>query len=123
MVLRPGPVQGPGSGFWPGHRVIESVLFKKSQRVCNRVLSGQPGRRVTLGFSFPCFFFNPARVQPQVPGRPAMPDRVSKLWLSTLAVDSVDDAYLINVVDSNIVPLCRSSIIIVNVPLINLTPL
>lgn len=41
--------------------------------------------------------------------------------LSTLPVDSVDDANLINVVDFNIVPLCRSSIVIVSVPLINLT--
>ena len=30
-------------------------------------------RRVTPGFSFPCFFFNPARFQPRVPGRPVGP--------------------------------------------------
>jgi hypothetical protein len=29
--------------------------------------------RVTLGFSFPYFFFNPALFQPRVPGRPAGP--------------------------------------------------
>jgi len=34
-----------------------------------------------------------------------------------------NDANLINVVDFNIIPPCRSSIVIVSVPLINLTPL
>ena len=33
---------------------------------CNRVLPGQPGRRVTLDFDFPYFFLNPARFQPRV---------------------------------------------------------
>jgi hypothetical protein len=50
---------------------------KKNQRVFNRVLLGQPGRRVTTGFSFPYFFFNPAWFQPRV--NPS--GRVSKLWL------------------------------------------
>jgi hypothetical protein len=65
IVLRPGlvagPVQGPGSKFWPGHRVLTGspdrpsqfffsnqnniVLVKKqkknkNQRVCNQVLIG-----------------------------------------------------------------------------------
>jgi hypothetical protein len=58
IVLRPSPVQGPGSGFWLGHRVgrVNSFFKKKSkrrrfskknktkknksQRVCNRVLPG-----------------------------------------------------------------------------------
>jgi hypothetical protein len=58
-VLRPGPVQGSGSGFWPGLRVWpgrpgqffkkknqnDVVLVKKnkSQRVCHRVLTGSAG--------------------------------------------------------------------------------
>jgi len=42
---------------------------------------------------------------------------------TTFVVDSIDDADLINVVYFNIVLLCRSSIVIVSVPLINLTPL
>jgi len=29
IVLRPGPVQGPGSGFWPGHLVSRVSFFKK----------------------------------------------------------------------------------------------
>jgi len=76
---------GPGSGFQvltgsPGFGRVSSCFFKskrrhfskkknKSQQVCNRVLLGQPGRQVswaTLGFSFPCFFFNQARFQPRV---------------------------------------------------------
>jgi hypothetical protein len=32
----------------------------------DRILLGQPGRRVTPGFLFPCFFFNPARFQPRI---------------------------------------------------------
>jgi hypothetical protein len=36
---------------------------------------------VTPGFSFSYFFFNPARFQPRIPGRPVEPDRISKLWL------------------------------------------
>ena len=59
IVFKPGfvvgLVQGPGSGFWPGHRVgwvnlyfkkIQNyvVLIKKKQKSmgCNRVLPGQP---------------------------------------------------------------------------------
>jgi hypothetical protein len=83
-----GPVQGPGSGFWPGHRVWPgrpgqffflkkkskrcrfSKKKNKSQRVCHRVLTGscrvtgstRRVSRVTPGFSFPRFFINPARV-------------------------------------------------------------
>jgi hypothetical protein len=83
IVLRPGPVadlvQGPGSGFWQGHRVGRVSFFfkskqrysskKKSQRVCNRVLTGSPGHTG--------FFLQPGPVP--IPGRPAGPDRVSKL--------------------------------------------
>jgi hypothetical protein len=66
--FRPGPVQGPGSGFWPGHRIVQVDFFFKKIKTTSfdQVLSGQPGRRVTPGFSFPCFFFNPARFQPLV---------------------------------------------------------
>jgi hypothetical protein len=32
--------------------------------------------RVTLGFFFPYFFFNPARFQPRISGRPVKPDRI-----------------------------------------------
>jgi hypothetical protein len=56
-VFEPGPVQGPGSGFWPGHRVLAGsagsipilkkiqngvvlVKKKKSQRVATRFLTG-----------------------------------------------------------------------------------
>jgi hypothetical protein len=63
----------------------------KSQQVCHRVLTGfsrvagltRRVSRVTPGFSFPCFFVNPARFRSRigrVPDRPAGPDRVSKLW-------------------------------------------
>jgi hypothetical protein len=55
----------------------------KSQQVCNRVLLGQLGcwvSRVTPGFSFPYFFFNPARFQPRlVRSQVDSPGRVSKL--------------------------------------------
>jgi hypothetical protein len=97
----------PGSR--PGFRVLagspgltgstRSILLKKNQNDVvlvkkktqkstglslglDRVLPGQPGRRVTPGFSFPRFFINPARFRPRVgrvPGRPAGPDRISKL--------------------------------------------
>jgi hypothetical protein len=81
IVLRPGPVQGSGFGFWLGHLVWPGrpgqfflkkskqrhFSKKKSQRVCNRVLTGSTCRvsRVTLGFSFLCFFFNPPPFRPR----------------------------------------------------------
>jgi hypothetical protein len=62
IVFKPDPVQGSGSGFWPGHRVVRVNLYfkKKSKRRrfskkkkkstgCNRVL---PGRRVMTFFIF-----------------------------------------------------------------------
>jgi len=73
IVLRPGPVQGPGSGFWPGHQVgrVNSFYFlnqnnvvlvkKKSQRVYNRVLLGH------TRFFLPLFFLQPGPVP--TPGR------------------------------------------------------
>jgi len=76
-----GPVQDPGSGFWPGHRVgpvnpylkkIQNniVLVKKQKSTgCNRVLQGHRVGRVTLGHDFSYFFINPARFQPQVDHR------------------------------------------------------
>ena len=63
-----GPVQSPGSGFWPGQFFFfknqnDAVLVKqktkknKSQRVCNRVLLGQPAGSVRSHrvFSSPVF--------------------------------------------------------------------
>jgi hypothetical protein len=34
IVFRPGPVAGPGSGFWPGHQIVRVNFFilKKSKR-------------------------------------------------------------------------------------------
>ena len=67
IVFRPGPVQGPCSGFWPGHWVArvnyffsnqnDVVLVKKKQKAtgCNRVFDRV--NRVTPGFSFSHFFF------------------------------------------------------------------
>jgi len=78
IVLRPGLIQGLGSGFWPGHLVGRVIFFlkskwrrfskkNKSQRVCNRVAGSTHWvSRATPGFSFPRFFFNPARFQPRV---------------------------------------------------------
>ena len=96
ILLRPGlvagPVQDPGSRFWPGHRVLTGspdwpgssffsnqndivlVKKKKNQRVCNRVLIGfyrvnsssQPG---CTGFFLPLFFLQPGPVA--APGQPS----------------------------------------------------
>ena len=100
IVLRPssvaGPVQGPGSGFWAGHQVgrVNSFFIKKSKRhrlvkktKVNGFATGLAGStrwviRVTPGFSFSHFFFNPPRFQPRVGrvlGRPTGPGQVSKL--------------------------------------------
>jgi hypothetical protein len=101
--FKPGPVQGPGSGFWPGHRVDrvnfyfkkiqnDIVLVKKktSQRVATGFLTGfcrvtgsacRVGR-VTPGHDFSNFFINPVRFQlriGRVPGWPARPDWILKL--------------------------------------------
>jgi len=92
-VLRPGPVQGSGFRFWPGHQVWpgrpgqffkknqnDVVLVKKnkknkSQWVCHRVLPGQPGPRVDpagqpghTGFFLLLFFHQPGPVP--TPDRP-----------------------------------------------------
>jgi len=92
IVFRPGSVQDPGSGFWPGHRVARVNSLKKNQNdivlvkkqkstgcnwVFDWVLSGQ------LGFFFPCFFFNLTRFQPRVnrvPDQSTRSGRVLKLW-------------------------------------------
>ena len=66
-----------GSSGWPGHNFFkknqnDAVLVKKtkinkSQSVCGRVLTGSYRvSRVTLGFSFFYFFFNPTRFQSRV---------------------------------------------------------
>jgi hypothetical protein len=72
IVLRPGPVadlvQGPGSGFWQGHRVGRvSFFFKSKQRYSSKkkvngfATGSWPGRRVTPGF-----FFNPVQFQSRI---------------------------------------------------------
>ena len=103
IVLRPARSKAQVPGFDRVTGSAGSVLFfkKKSKRRrfrkkksmglqpgLNQVLPGQPGCRVNPpgqpGFSFPRFFFNPAQFQPRVsrvPGRPAGPGRVSKLWI------------------------------------------
>jgi hypothetical protein len=105
-VLRPGPVQGSGSGFWPDHQVWPGQFFKKKSKrrrfskkkkkqkktKVNGFVTGScrvtgSTRRVTPGFFFPRFFVNPALFRPRVgrvPGRPAGSGRVSKLCLSQL---------------------------------------
>ena len=90
IVFKPDPVQGSGSGFWPGHRVVRVNLYfkKKSKRrrfSKKKEVNGlQPSFAGSPGHDFFYFFFNPARLQPRV-GRvlnwPAEPGRVSKLWL------------------------------------------
>jgi hypothetical protein len=115
-VLRPGPVagqvQGSGSGFWLGHRVwpgrpgqflkkkkLKRRRFSKKKQKKTKVNGFVTGscrvtgstRRVTPGFSFPCFFVNPARFRPRVgrvPGRPVGPGRVSKLCCESPHVSS-----------------------------------
>jgi len=90
--LRPGLVQGPGSGFWPGHRIGRVIFFfkskrrrfskKKNQKSTGLQLGLDRVSRLTSGFFFPFFFFNPARFQPRVGwvlGQPTGPGRVSKL--------------------------------------------
>ena len=82
IVFRLSPIQGPGSRFWPGHRIAWVNFFlKKSKRRrfskkkstgCNRVFDRVNPLGHT-GFFFLYFFFNPARFQPlvgRVPGRP-----------------------------------------------------
>jgi hypothetical protein len=95
IVFRPGLVQGLGPGLWPSRPGQFFFFFKSKRRrfskkkkqkltgrnrIFDRVLSGQPGH---LRFFLPLFFFNPTWLQPRVdrvPGQPAGPDRVSKLW-------------------------------------------
>jgi hypothetical protein len=77
----------PGPEFWPAHQILirspgcpdqffflnqNNVILVKKKTKVNRVAGS---RRV---FSF-LIFFNPAWLQPRVPGRPL--GRVSKLWM------------------------------------------
>jgi hypothetical protein len=61
-----------GSPGRPSHFFLKSKWRRfskknKSQRVCNRVAGSTHWvSRATPGFSFPRFFFNPARFQPRV---------------------------------------------------------
>ena len=89
IVFKPGlvagPVQGLGSGFWPGHQVarVNSFFKKKSKwrhfskkkmsisynQVFDRVLSGQPARQPGhTGFFLSLFFLQPGLVS--APNRP-----------------------------------------------------
>lgn len=51
--------ESPGS-FKKNKKQNNAVLVKKNQRVATGFLTGSTSR-VTPGFSFPCFFLNPAR--------------------------------------------------------------
>jgi hypothetical protein len=86
IVFRHGLVQGPGSGFWSGHWVTrvnfflnqnDVILVKKQKSTsCNRVFDRiLPGH---TGFFLSLFFLQPGPVL--APGRPARPNRVSKLY-------------------------------------------
>jgi len=82
IVLRPARSKAQVPGF---DRV--SFFFKskrcrfskknKNQRVCNRVLPGQPAG--SAEFFLTLFFLQPGPVP--APSRPARPGRVSKLWI------------------------------------------
>ena len=88
IVLRLDPVAGPVGSilfFFKSKQRRFSKKNNKSQQVCNRV-AGSTRRvsRVTPGFFFPRFFFNPVGFQPRVcrvPDRPVGSGRVSILWL------------------------------------------
>jgi len=91
IVLRPGfRVLTGSAGLKNFKSKRQRFSKKKSQRVCNRVLSGQSGRRVNPpGFPFPCFFFNPARFQlrvSRVPGWITGSGHVSKLWVKDFKI-------------------------------------
>jgi hypothetical protein len=54
IVFKPGPVQGPGSGFWPGYRV--NLYFKKNSKrrrfsKKKKVNGLQPGVVGLLGYT------------------------------------------------------------------------
>jgi len=89
IIFKPGPVQGPGSGFWLVHQVgwVNPYLKKNSKRrrfskkkviglqpsfwpgfAGSTESSGQPRRvgRVTSGHDFSYIFINPAWFQPRV---------------------------------------------------------
>jgi len=114
IVFRPGPVQGPCSGFWPGHWVArvncffsnqnDVVLVKKTKGngLQSGFWPGQPARSTGshLVFSF-SIFSSPGPVL--APGRPgprrlAGPGRVSKLcfiwWWSLLEIYYTNYNYL-----------------------------
>jgi len=63
------------------------LIKKKYQRVVIKFLTGSC--QDTPGFFFLCFFFNPARFQPQVdwvPDQPAGPGWIFKLWLHPISL-------------------------------------
>ena len=97
IVFTPGLVTGPiqylDFRFWPGHWILtwlsgrpSQFFFKKSKRCCFNIKKKVNGLqlgfvestgRVTLGFFFPYFFFNPGRLG-------SGPDRVLKLYFDEL---------------------------------------
>ena len=53
IVFKPGPVQGPGSGFWPGHRVLTGSagwipILKKIQNGIVLVKNKYKSQRVSF---------------------------------------------------------------------------
>ena len=97
IVFRPGPVQGSGSGFWPGHLVarvnsffffkLERCRFSKKKIKNQRIATGSC--RVTQSFSFSYFFFNPTRFQPWV-------DRRAEPGFKTMLLSVRFDIYSFN---------------------------
>jgi hypothetical protein len=81
IVFKPGPVQGPSSGFLPDHQVARVNSYEKKNQngvvlVKNKGL--QPGfvgstRQVTPGHDFSYFFFIPVWFQSRIGRVPSRP--------------------------------------------------
>jgi hypothetical protein len=81
---RPGfwVLTGSAGSFFFKKNQNDVVLVKKNQKSTGLQLGLDRVSRLTSGFFFPFFFFNPARFQPRVgwvSGQPTRPGRVSKL--------------------------------------------
>jgi hypothetical protein len=97
IVFRPGLRLGfrvltvlpgrPGQNFFLKKSKRRRFSYKKTKNKSQRVAIGSC--RVTPGFSFPCFFFNPARFQSRVDP----PGRVLKLWLWIWKVNLCDISF------------------------------
>jgi len=118
IVLRPDPVQDPGSRFWSGHRVgrvsffflnqndvilIKKTKKNKSQRVCNQVLTGSSGQLARSARShrvFPSSIFSSTRPSSS-PGSAGSwidpPGRVSKLWFLRGESKSADGLIVVSI--------------------------